>query len=277
MTAFTAASGGDHTMCVYTITHRASGRLYVGQTVNMAKRRWSDHCANKPSESPTFIKSTLAKYGRESFDFSVIDIADCQEQLDHKERFWIKHLNCLAPNGFNLDLGGKRGGKIMQATKEKIRKSVKEAFKKDPTLITRCMAGTVGRVPTEHQRMAQSLGVKAAHKNDPTLSLRKSLRAKGVARTDEVRRRIARTLTGVQFSPERCAAISKGMNPLSMSQRVETARARYKGRPIKVNGVVYQTAFELEIGTGLPADQVLTAIRRGSGVVKGTTIEVMHA
>jgi hypothetical protein len=52
------------------------------------------------------IVGALLKYGKERFDFDVIDIAETQDQLDHKERFWIKQLNTIAPHGFNLERGG---------------------------------------------------------------------------------------------------------------------------------------------------------------------------
>lgn len=140
MTAFTCNSGGVenwdsksggsvnatldsvHSMCIYTITHRATGRVYVGQTKRSSGRRWMFHCtpSNKCKKG---IGGALRKYGRFAFDFAVIDIAETTEQLDYKERFWISRLGSLAPSGFNLETGGNRN----KAVSDDTRKAQREA------------------------------------------------------------------------------------------------------------------------------------------------------
>ena len=125
MTAFTASNGLVNnfdgytggsvnatldtpiSMCIYTITHRASGRVYVGQTSMSAKRRWQFHCTPS-NKNKRGIAGAIRKYGKEAFDFQVIDIAENSTQLDHKECFWITRLNSLAPSGFNLESGGNK-------------------------------------------------------------------------------------------------------------------------------------------------------------------------
>lgn len=123
MTAFTA-SGGKTRMCVYVITHTSSGKKYVGQTTGKAYVRWSSHCSRKCG-CKSVIKSAILKHGRPAFTFAVVDIAESREQLDHKEKFWIKTLNTISPNGYNIELGGSSGSKCSDETRAKISASMK--------------------------------------------------------------------------------------------------------------------------------------------------------
>lgn len=116
-------------MCVYTITHRATGRVYVGQSINPVGQRWLNHTYEHGQENSR-VKRAIRKYGHSEFDFSVIDIAECQAQLDHKEQFWISRLSSLSPNGFNLCAGGRGGNKFhpdsiakMKATKRELNRA----------------------------------------------------------------------------------------------------------------------------------------------------------
>lgn len=54
---------------------------------------------------PSAIHAAFRKYGIENFSFEVIE--EClSEELDIREAYWIKELNTMAPNGYNLTAGG---------------------------------------------------------------------------------------------------------------------------------------------------------------------------
>ncbi len=95
---------------IYIITHHTSGTQYVGQTVNTIAKRWDRHCAaaRKLKNCP-YLSNAIIKYGRQAFDMEIVDWATSQAELNAKEIYWIAQLNTLAPNGYNLDAGG-RGG-----------------------------------------------------------------------------------------------------------------------------------------------------------------------
>ena len=93
----------DTPMCIYTITNRSSGKVYVGQTTRLAGERWYKHAWASEGSA---ISAAIAKYGVAAFDFSVIDNAENIDQLNHKERFWVEHFNSISPNGYNLLHGG---------------------------------------------------------------------------------------------------------------------------------------------------------------------------
>lgn len=116
---------GNVSMCIYTITNKLTGKVYVGQTKGTAKKRWASHCC--PSNaSNSYISKAINMHGRGSFDFSVIDIAESIESLGHKEIFWIDHFKCMAPTGYNL----KAGGSFDSFKSEAVRKSWSDAQSK---------------------------------------------------------------------------------------------------------------------------------------------------
>jgi len=53
-------------------------------------------------ELPEKLRQDIEKYGLENFDFEIIDSASTQEDLDRKQKEYIKKYNSLEPNGYNL-------------------------------------------------------------------------------------------------------------------------------------------------------------------------------
>lgn len=69
----------------------------------------------------------MYKYGTENFDFQIIDMAESKEDLDVKEIYWIKELNAMIPQGYNIREGGSRG-LLAKSSKQKISKANKGRF-----------------------------------------------------------------------------------------------------------------------------------------------------
>lgn len=89
-------------MIIYKATNRANGKIYIGQTGKTLTQRISGHLSAKTGYFP----KALQKYGLECFDFTIIDTAQSQEELNHKESYWIKFFKCKNPDGYNLTDGG---------------------------------------------------------------------------------------------------------------------------------------------------------------------------
>lgn len=108
-------------MFIYLIRNRESGKCYVGQTVRHFDRRMRQHRVDGARNARNYpITNAIHKYGWGAFDKTPLEVCETQEQLDLAEIHWIKHYNCLAPNGYNIALGG-RGGKMSEETKAKLR------------------------------------------------------------------------------------------------------------------------------------------------------------
>ena len=92
-------------MCgIYLITNVKTHKVYVGQSVDI-QRRWVEHqsrafnpnnnCYHKP------LYASIRKHGLEAFEISIL--CECsQEELNDKEREYIKKFNSVVPNGYNI-------------------------------------------------------------------------------------------------------------------------------------------------------------------------------
>lgn len=100
---------------IYKITNLLNNKFYIGK-----------HKYNKPEldesyfSSGKLINQSLNKYGKENFKVELIDIANTLEELNDKEVFYIKELDCMVPNGYNLTKGGDG---ISEPSKEIIEKN----------------------------------------------------------------------------------------------------------------------------------------------------------
>ena len=102
---------------IYIVENLVNGKSYIGQTRNL-KERESAHLGGW--SSPPVISAAVRKYGKENFDFVIIESCVSLEELNSREIYWIKELDCLTPKGYNLKRGGECGGELSETTKKKI-------------------------------------------------------------------------------------------------------------------------------------------------------------
>lgn len=109
-------------MCViYKITNLINGKCYIGKTVkDNAKSRWNDHINGYHPNS--LIHKAISKYGVENFTFEELEYPTSPEILNIRERYLIKKYNSLAPNGYNLTVGGDGclGFEMSEKTKQEL-------------------------------------------------------------------------------------------------------------------------------------------------------------
>ncbi len=51
---------------------------------------------------PEKLRKDIEKYGLENFEFEILDNASSQEELNRKQREYIKKFDSLEPHGYNL-------------------------------------------------------------------------------------------------------------------------------------------------------------------------------
>ena len=99
------------TVGIYKIQNIENGKTYVGQSTNI-ERRWKQHINssfNEKDDSDTELHRTIKKYSLNHFKWEVLE--ECKvEELDEKEKFWIKELNSISPYGYNYTYGGQASG-----------------------------------------------------------------------------------------------------------------------------------------------------------------------
>lgn len=108
-------------MIIYKIQNIKSGKIYIGQTKRSLEKRLQEHIRNKR----TPISKALRSVGSSGFIVTVIDHAHSHDELDEKERFWIKYYDCVVPNGYNICEGGEgvKGWHPTDEQKERLRLS----------------------------------------------------------------------------------------------------------------------------------------------------------
>lgn len=92
---------------IYKITNKINDKCYIGKSVDIYQR-WNSHRSDsRPVEDggDTYtIHCAIRKYGFKNFSFEIIEKC-IPEQLEEKEKFWIKYYNSYE-TGYNETYGG---------------------------------------------------------------------------------------------------------------------------------------------------------------------------
>lgn len=90
-------------MIIYKTKNLINGKIYIG------KDKY-----NNPEYlgSGKLLHQAFEKYGKENFIKEIVCEAKTEEELNELEIYWISELNSLAPNGYNISLGGEGGDTV---------------------------------------------------------------------------------------------------------------------------------------------------------------------
>jgi len=139
-------------MVIYKITNLINNKIYIGKTI--ADK--SDYFG-----SGILINRSIEKYGIEHFKKEIIDNTSSIEELNEKEKYWIKYFNSTDLSiGYNIGKGGD-GGDIFtnHPDKEEIRKRCSKIGEKN---------GMFGRHHTKESIDKISKKKKGQNKGVPT-------------------------------------------------------------------------------------------------------------
>ncbi|ABT14832.1 hypothetical protein NY2A_B433L [Paramecium bursaria Chlorella virus NY2A] len=110
---------------IYTLTS-PSIKKYIGQTTRPIEKRFKEH-QEKDSECSAISRS-IQKYGWDNF---IVDYYECpDDELNKHEKWMIKLMNSLSPNGYNLREGGGSHGRMSEESKQKM--SISKSGKNNP-------------------------------------------------------------------------------------------------------------------------------------------------
>ena len=82
-----------------------NGKSYIGQTRTTVERRRKNSYGDGYKGSPCFWNAIRYFEGLQNFSLEILEETE-NDSLDERERFWIRELNTLVPNGYNIDSGG---------------------------------------------------------------------------------------------------------------------------------------------------------------------------
>ena len=93
---------------IYKITNTVNNKVYVGQTRRTFEQRKKQHLKSfKEQKTRTALINSVISHGVDKFIFNIIE--ECNDDnLDEREIFYINEYNSIVPNGYNIQLGGRR-------------------------------------------------------------------------------------------------------------------------------------------------------------------------
>jgi len=98
-------------MLIYCVKNKINGKEYIGLTTRSLEARWKQHIyeSNRLDswEWKTPLGSAIKKYGKETFDVSIIEHCDSIESMKQSERDTIeKRKSHVSVGGYNVTKGG---------------------------------------------------------------------------------------------------------------------------------------------------------------------------
>jgi group I intron endonuclease len=201
---------------IYTITHRESGRCYVGQALNMHKR-WLSHQSSlrRNKHDSKYMQNVWNKYFEDAFDFEVVENCDVDD-LTEREQWWMDELKPV----FNTcpTAGSRRGFVCTAETKAKIGAAAmgntrRLGMKNTDETKAKMSAASKGKPKSAEHRAKMVVGLvkarAAQHPVSPETRAKMSAAQKGRPGrppTEETRAKMSAAHKGRKQSPETIAA-----------------------------------------------------------------------
>lgn len=128
---------------IYKIINNINNKVYIGQTAQTVDTRWKRHLIHFSDGRDTPLYHAMKKYGVENFSIETIE--ECNiEELDEKEKFYIKLYNSYGQNGYNATLGG--SGHTLIDRDLVINEYLKSQSVREVAKICGCRANTVSTI-----------------------------------------------------------------------------------------------------------------------------------
>ena len=117
---------------IYKITNLLNNKIYIGQVYNKSiKDRFIRHCKSAKPDAKCYLARAIYKYGKENFSVEQVEECYSVNELNMREKYWIKYYNSTDKDlGYNLTDGGEGGNtylckssKEMSTIKSKISKA----------------------------------------------------------------------------------------------------------------------------------------------------------
>ena len=140
---------------IYQLTHKDTGRVYIGQSKNLTSRFAAYKKPNINKRKLTYIEQAIKKHGWSAFDAKLIIAAEGQEYLDLLEINAIKTFDCVAPKGFNIRAGGNTS--TFSAETRKKMSDIRKEYLKRPEVIDNLKAHRAKQVISPEAYAKRSL------------------------------------------------------------------------------------------------------------------------
>ncbi len=199
---------------IYMIEHTATGRRYIGKSVDVDHRIAQHFCPGQSNVSASYIHAAIKKHGREAFTVRLLELCSGDATARVREVQLIKELNTRAPYGFNLTDGGDGTAGLRPSAETRARQSASRTGRKHSAETRAKMsAWQVGRVQSEETKAkvrAANTGNKYSVGRVASEETKAKIRAGNTGKTvsAETKAKISASLKGRLFSAETRAKIS---------------------------------------------------------------------
>ena len=105
---------------IYCWINKINGKIYVGKTTNLKIRLRDYRCLTSKFRRQPKLHNAVLKYGWDNFSLEIIEESIPVENLNSKEKYWIRHL-CTVEFGYNCTYGADGPNNISEETREKIK------------------------------------------------------------------------------------------------------------------------------------------------------------
>ena len=134
-------------MWIYKITNIQNNKVYIGQTIRPIKDRFNRHINDALNNIiDTHFARAIRKYGKENFQIETIDMAQNQNELNEKERYWIQYYNSVKEGYNETDAISKCGGNTYQSKTEEEMNIIKDKIRQTKTGAKNPMARKIKRI-----------------------------------------------------------------------------------------------------------------------------------
>ncbi len=110
---------------IYSILNTANGKRYIGQSVNLSRRKsYHFNALRQNRHKNAHLQTAFNRYGSNNFVWSVLQVVDGNASLDALERFWISlHASNDPRHGYNDQSGGLTRPRASCATRLRMQKA----------------------------------------------------------------------------------------------------------------------------------------------------------
>jgi group I intron endonuclease len=273
-----------HRPGVYKITNLKNGRLYVGGSVDIAKRIWAHKTTLKRNENKNKpMQEDFNICGMSAFDFSVIEFVDDKSKVIEREQHWIVTLNA-ATNGYNMapNAGPVTGIKRSDETKVRLSASLK-GRPMLPEVREKLRIANIGRKHSAEEIEKRASALRGRHISDAhKAALSAAMKGKkkspehvekmrGLRPTEESKEKNRQAHLGMKASSETRKKISESnmgrvQSKLTISRMIETRKER--GLVKAVIATCLQTGVEKRFESAMDAER--------SGFLSQSIYKVCH-
>ena len=209
---------------IYRATNVVNDKIYLGKTETKQwgegkipiEERWKRevkeaYYRKAREENLRYIENAVIKYGAENFELIQEDIAYSLEELNQKEREYIKKYDSTNPDkGYNMMEGGE-GGKMNEMAKEKMSRSGTEKWRNDQEYRER------------HLKERQERAIK-----NPEWQQKMTEINQEIARNPKVQEKMSKVLTEKWQEQKYQESVSKGMKEKWKDEKFKEKQARAK-------------------------------------------------